>query len=222
MPRLLFPPLRHALECVTVCRRQALRAAHASGRFSWQDAADRPRTQGAAAAATQQQQRQQQQQQLLSLLEQMQLQTHHASSSAAAGEGGCDVAAGCSDQQGLRGSAGTAAVKPGFYEQQMQRAVEDALAATAQQEISSSAAGSSHSAGVQHACGGAAGHAHHCCGHGDHSQANSDPLEPNNPLEPNEAEYAAAVKEALQELDATVVSINELLEEVREALLELH
>jgi hypothetical protein len=117
----------------------------------------------------------------------------------------------------LRGA--TAAVKPGFYEQQMQRAVEDALAAANQQEVAA-AGSSSHAAGAQqHACGAVAGHG---CGHGHHDQPPSDPLEPNNPLEPNEAEYAAAVKKALQELDTTVLSINELLEEVREALFELH
>jgi hypothetical protein len=147
----------------------------------------------------------------------MQLQMHQP---AAAGETACDVAAGCSDQHMVRGAA--AAVKPGFYEQQMQRAVEDAMAAANQQEMAA-AGSSSHAAGAQqHACGAAAGHADHGCGHGHHDQPPPDPLEPNNPLEPNEAEYAAAVKEALQELDTTVLSINELLEEVREALFELH
>ena len=80
----------------------------------------------------------------------------------------------------LREVSATAAVKPGFYEQQMQRAVEDALAAANQQELAA-AGSSSHAAGAQqHACGAVAGHG---CGHRHHDQPPSDPLEPNNPLE---------------------------------------
>jgi hypothetical protein len=193
--------------------RQALRAAHAAGRFSWQEASDRPRTQGATADHSQHQQQQQQQQQLMALLEEMQLQTAQGPS------GGCDVAANGSDQGAGRGTGGSA-VKPGFYEQQMQRAVADALAATAassQQEQQPNS--SAHAHGHAHACGAAAGG--HGCQHGHDHAPPSDPLEPNNPLEPNEAEFKAAVKEALQELDACVTSINELLEEVREAAVDL-
>jgi hypothetical protein len=40
-------------------------------------------------------------------------------------------------------------------------------------------------------------------------------------LEPTEAEYNAAVREALQQLDECVVGINEVLQEVQEAVAEL-
>jgi hypothetical protein len=153
----------------------------------------------------------------MALLEEMQLQTAQGSA------GGCDVAASGSDQHAGRGTGG-AAVKPGFYEQQMQRAVADALAATAassqqEQQPDSSAHVHEHAHAHAHACGAAAGG--HGCQHGHDHAPPSDPLEPNNPLEPNEAEFKAAVKEALQELDACVTSINELLEEVREAVVDL-
>lgn len=194
--------------CWCVCR-QALRAAHASGRFSWQDAADRPRVRGVAAAAaagtSNAQQEHQQQQHLLSLLDQMQLETTGSAADA------CDVRAAANDQHAMPATA----VKPGFYEQQMQRALADAVAASASQEAvqgsSSSNAGASHG----HGCGGAATHG---CQH-SHSHEH-DPLEP-SPLEPTEAEFNAAVREALQELDVCVVGINDLLDEVREAVQEL-
>lgn len=115
-----------------------------------------------------------------------------------------DVAVAGSDQD-----CPSAAVKPGFYEQQMQRAMADAAAASQQDHVvEGSAACAQHS----HAACGAAGHG---CQHG-HSEP-ADPLEP-NAQEPTEAEYNAAVREALQELDACVVSINALLEEVKEVV----
>jgi hypothetical protein len=155
----------------------------------------------------------------MAMLHEMQLQTAQGPAAAAgtATADGCDVNAERSDQQaGL--SNGPAAVKPGFYEQQMQRAVADALAATSsqqQQQRADTSSDSSHSGGAHvHGCG-------HGCGRGHEHEHASDPLQPNNPLEPNEAEFKAAVREALQELDVCVGSINELLEEVREAVLDL-
>ncbi|WIA34400.1 hypothetical protein OEZ86_012736 [Tetradesmus obliquus] len=108
---------------------QALRAAHASGRFSWQSAADRPRL--SKATSKQQQQQQQTKQDVAGMLQQMQLR------------GGDD------------------------------------------------------------------------CGLGP-----PDPLDAGS-MEPTEAEYNAAVREALQQLDECVVGINEVLQEVQEAVTEL-
>lgn len=100
-------------------------------------------------------------------------------------------------QQKLGQADGFMSVKPGFYEQQLQQAT--AAAAAAAQQPS---------------------HQHHgCCGH-DHDYGEHDPLECSE-LEPTEAEYSAAVKEALQELDACVVGINEVLEEITYAVQEL-
>jgi len=165
---------------------------------------------GAAAAAgtSGAQQEHQQQQRLLSLLDQMQLETTGSAADA------CDVRAAANDQHAMQGVE-AAAVKPGFYEQQMQRAVADAVAASASQEAAQ-CSGSSNAGGPHgHGCGGSATHGCH------HSHSHEhDPLEP-SPLEPTEAEFNAAVREAVQELDACVVGINDLLDEVREAVQEL-
>jgi hypothetical protein len=175
-------------------RRQALRAAHAAGRFSWQAAADRPRAVGAAQASAQARQ-QQQQQQLLGLLQQLEA----ASASSDRAQQRQDSANGRDQGQ----QSELASVKPGFYSEQMQRAVEAAAAGAA-------AGGSSSShAEQQHGCVG-----HHACQH-HHGSDGGDPLEP------TEAEYTAAVREALQQLNGCVSGINEALDDVRDAVAEL-
>ncbi|KAF8061303.1 yqkD [Scenedesmus sp. PABB004] len=142
---------------------QALRAAHAAGRFSWQAPADRP---GAKFS------QEQQAAQLQGLLQVLRLEQE------ALGRAGDDVRACTSDQQ-----RGGAAQQP--REQQQPRG--------------------------DH-------HHHGCCGHG---HAPPDPLDAGGAEEPSEAEYSAAVREALQALDGCVEGINEALEELRDAAAEL-
>lgn len=197
--------------------RQSLRAAHAAGRFSWQEAADRPRAGGPSHT-----QPQQQQQQLLTLLERVRLET--AGGGSHPGGLASDTASTGRDQGGSQ-SGGFISIKPGFYAEQMQRAAVAATAASAPGGVTAGASASTPAAEqaqqLQPSCAAGASHAcqHHCHGHHQHEAA--DPLELGTPLEPTEAEYNAAVREALQQLDACVVGINDALEEVREAMADL-
>ncbi|KAF6254058.1 DNA repair REX1-B-domain-containing protein [Scenedesmus sp. NREL 46B-D3] len=192
---------------------QALRAAHASGRFSWQSEADRPRLSQSTGK-----QQQQQQQDVTSKLEQMQLQARTAAatpvSSDVAAVGGPDQHVGGPHHQ--QQVDGFMSVKPGFYEQQLQQAAAAAAVAEHAEQVQQQQDGSS---------GGEQGHSdgHGCCGHGhghDHDHGPPDPLDAGT-AEPTEAEYNAAVREALQQLDDCVLGINDVLQEVQEAVADL-
>ncbi len=102
------------------------------------------------------------------------------------------------------------AVKPGFYEQQL------AAAAAAAAAVGTSQQGQQPSS-AQYARGGGG-----CCGggHGHGHGTPSDALECDTAAaqEPTEAEYSAAIREALQQLDACVIAINEALQDVQDAV----
>jgi hypothetical protein len=191
-------------------RRQALRAAHASCRFSWQEAADRPCA--TVGGAQREQAAKQQQQQLLALLQQVELRSNDTTGAAAA--------AATRDQGPVAPAEGggrsddtldLVSIKPGFYAEQLQRAVTNAAAADAAAAASTDDdAGSSQPMQQQQ-------QAHGCCGGHHHHHSHGEAADV-DPLEPSEAEYTAAVREALQQLDGCVAAINDALEEVREAI----
>eukprot|EP00879_Flechtneria_rotunda_P030416 GHRR01033046.1.p1 GENE.GHRR01033046.1~~GHRR01033046.1.p1 ORF type:complete len:252 (+),score=104.38 GHRR01033046.1:970-1725(+) len=192
---------------------QALRAAHAAGRFSWQAAADRPRLQG-----TRSEQQLQQQRQIPDILQGVQFSGRSA---VTALHGNAPA----KYEQSSSQVEGCMTVKPGFYEQQLQDAM--TAAAAAEQPDASSANGQAEAFSVSNGSyaeqmpAGGHQHSHHagCCSHQHHHEP-PDPLD-SNELEPTEAEYKAAVEEAVQKLDICVTGINEVLEEVRYAVQEL-
>jgi hypothetical protein len=193
-----------------------LRAAHASGRFTWQSEADRPRLSKSTSQPPPQQQQQPAQQNVTGMLEQMQLQRSSAAarvSNDVAAVGGPDQHSNGQQQQQVDGFM---SVKPGFYEQQLQQA--EAAAAVAEHVEQAQKQHEGVTSGEQQ---GHSHSSHGCCAHGhDHDHGPSDPLDAGS-LEPTEAEYNAAVREALQQLDECVVGINEVLQEVQDAVAEL-
>lgn len=198
------------MDCTQSCGpnsyRQALRAAHAAGRFSWQSSADRPRISGLQGSQLQQQQQLAQQQQLRALLDRLQVsQTangdvafeQNAEIDNVPGPSANGLMPANSGGPGVsHGSQGNAHVGRHTHSCDQQQAHSSLLAAAGPQSAAvdnSSTAGHpnatdssrSGSSQVQHQQQG-------CCDH--HCQHDGLP----DPLEPSEAEYQAAVREALQ------------------------